>query len=147
MSFNIKYTKGVSYFAEKLRSFIAEFHPEKVTRVKMVERRSYEAERVYEQSIKKGDGVANAIEKAEAVLYRDLIFSKYDTLKRILTDELPRHGRSSINTLIKELGPVCEPIFRQHVLSDDFYNEPEYNRMITELHLEVREFLDRHGIF
>jgi hypothetical protein len=88
----------------------------------------------YEQTIRNGGTPEEAIEQANAVLFRGLHFSKHDTLKNILWNEFPNEiPEEDAGEMAIRLLPECESIFSGYPLSDNFAYDPEYELLYTEL--------------
>lgn len=76
----------LSYFAATLAAFICESHPEMSNDTDFIQSRSDAATDAYVDAALMGANHYAAIEQANAVLFRDLRFSKYDTVQRIVTE-------------------------------------------------------------
>lgn len=70
----------LSYFETALLLHLRESHPHMAGNPDFIRSRADEAANVYEHSIRDGLTVTQALEQSDAVLYRDLQFSKFDTL-------------------------------------------------------------------
>ena len=124
----------ISYFRLSLIDFLRESHPERLKDQRFIISSADAATEAYEQAICNGDNPIEAAEQANAVLYRDLHFSKYDTIVNILWNEFANEvPEETVNDLAIRLLPECEQIFAQYPLSDGFAYEPEYELLYTEL--------------
>jgi len=124
----------ISYFRLSLMDFLRESHPGRLKDQRFIISSADTATEAYQQAIHNGDNPIEAAEQANAVLFRDLQFSKHDTLVNILwnefTNEVPEE---TANDLAIRLLPECEQVFAQYPLSDGFAYEPEYEFLYTEL--------------
>lgn len=78
-------TPDEKWFRERLRHFLEIRHPPRQFHHVMIERRSRLAFESYAQSVELGVPAASAVRAADKVLFRGLLFSKYDTVHLILT--------------------------------------------------------------
>jgi hypothetical protein len=135
----------ISYFRLSLTAFLRESHPERLKDNRFIIACTDAATETYEQAIRSGDTPARAIEQANAVLFRGLHFSKYDTLKNILWNEFPDEvPENEASELAIKLLPECEPVFAGYPLSDGFAFEPEYELLYTELTGTIALYLESH---
>ena len=142
-----KNTTDISYFRLSLIQFLHESHPELSSNNKFISSRSEAAAEIYEQTIKNGNDQFNAVEYANEVLFRDLHFSKHDTLVTILWNEFADTvPQSSAKELAVELLPECETIFAKYTLSNDFAYSPEFDLLYTELTGKISIYFDEHGL-
>lgn len=80
-------TRGeLSYFAATLTAFLQESHPTMSSNADFIQDRSDAATDAYVDATLLGANHFAALEQANAVLYRDLRFSKFDTVRRIVAD-------------------------------------------------------------
>jgi hypothetical protein len=114
--------------------FLKESHPERLKDNRFIIARTDAATEAYEQAIRSGDTPIEAAELANAALFRDLHFSKHDTIVNILWNEFPDEiPEDKAKSLAIELLPEYENIFAQYPLTDSFAYEPEYDLLYTEL--------------
>ena len=109
----------------------------------MLERRSRLAFESYTQSLSAGETVDQAIRAADSVLFRGLLFSKYDTVHLILATDFPIIPENQRQEIALRLVRICAPIFRAYDLKDDFSERPEFRQLKEELrtgiHMDRRE--------
>jgi len=82
-------TPDEKWFRERLRHFLEIRHPPRQFHHVMIERRSRLAFESYAQSVELGVPAASAVRAADKVLFRGLLFSKYDTVHLILATDFP----------------------------------------------------------
>ena len=138
-----KNTTDMSYFRLSLIQLLRESYPELLSNNEFISSRSEAAAEIYEHS----NDQFNAIEYASEVLFRDLHFSKHDTLITILwnefTDTVPQ---SSAKELAVELLLECESVFAKYALSDDFAYSPEFDLLYTELTGTISIYFEEYGL-
>ena len=124
----------ISYFRLSLIDFLKESHPERLKDNHFIVSCTDAAIEVYERSIRNGDTPIEAAARANAVLFKDLHFSKHDTLVNILWNEFANEiPEETANDFAMQLLPQCEHVFAQYPLNDGFAYEPEYELLYTEL--------------
>ena len=124
----------ISYFRLSLVDFLKESHPERLKDNRFIISCTNAATEAYEQAIRNGATPDEAIDRANAVLYSGLHFSKHDTIVNILWNEFANEvPEETAADLAIKLLPECEPVFSQYPLSDGFAYEPEYDLLYTEL--------------
>ena len=137
----------ISYFKLSLIQFIRESHPKLSSNNEFISSRSEAATEIYEQAIKNGNDQFNAVEYANEVLFRDLHFSKHDTLVTILWNEfVDTVPQSSAKKLAIKLLPECESVFAKYVLSDDFAYSLKFDLLYTELTGTISIYLEEYGL-
>ena len=128
--------KELSYFRLKLESYLSEHFPEKVEDKPFINARADEALTTYCDAVEEGFSCPEAESMASEVLYRDLHFSKYDTLVSVLENEFEKELPSP---LPERLAPILlknraiQETFDKYNLTDDFDASPEYDTLYTEL--------------
>jgi len=143
---NNNHAPDISYFRLSLMQFLKESHPELLRDSHFIVARTYAATEIYEQTIRDGGTPYEAIEQANSVLYKDLHFSKRDTIINILwnefADETPE---DQAETLAIQLMPECEHIFTEYSLTDDFAYDPVYELLYSELTGTIALLLETHN--
>ena len=128
--------KELSYFHLKLESYLSDHFPEKVEDKPFITARADEALTTYCDAVEEGFSYPEAESMASEVLYRDLHFSKYDTLVSVLENEFEKELPSP---LPERLAPILlknraiQETFDKYNLTDDFDASPEYDTLYTEL--------------
>ena len=112
----------------------------------MIERRSRLAFESYTQSIELGVTADSAVRAADKVLFRGLLFSKYDTVHLILATDFPIIPENQRQEIALRLVRICAPIFRTYDLKDDFSERPEFRRLKEELRTGIRNWIDENGV-
>ena len=114
-------TPDEKWFRERLRHFLEIRHPPRQFHHVMIERRSRLAFESYAQSVELGVPAASAVRAADKVLFRGLLFSKYDTVHLILATDFPIIPENQRQEIALRLVRICAPIFRAYDLKDDFF--------------------------
>lgn len=134
------------WFRERLRHFLEVRHPPRQFHRAMIGRRSRLAFESYTESIQQGAGVEQAIRAADNVLFRGLLFSKYDTVYLILATDFPAIPESQRQAVALKLTRICSPIFAVYDLCDDFTERSEFRQLKEELRIGVRHWIDENGV-
>ena len=144
---NKTHVPDISYFRLSLMDFLKESHPELLKDRRFIISCADAATEAYRQAISEGDTPIEASERANAVLFRNLHFSKHDTLVNILWNEFANEipEENAIDLAITLL-PECEQVFAGYPLSDGFACEPEYDLLYTELTGAIALYIESHGI-
>ena len=139
------YPADLSYFRLSLMAFLRESHPQLANDENFIAARTNAAFDAYEQEIRNGATPNQAAEQANTVLFRDLHFSKHDTLVNIFwnefADQIPE-DQAKIMSIKQQ--PQCETVFALYPLSDNFAYEPEYELLYTELTGKIAQLLKSH---
>ena len=139
-------TPDEKWFRERLRHFLEIRHPPRQFHHVMIERRSRLAFESYAQSVELGVPAASAVRAADKVLFRGLLFSKYDTVHLILTTDFPAIPENQRQEIALRLVRICAPIFRAYDLKDDFSERPEFRQLKEELRTGIRSWIDENGV-
>ena len=126
----------LSYFRLKLRSYMSEYHPERLQDTEFITARADMALTVYCDAVAQGFMHSEAESMASEVLYQGLHFSKYDTLVSVLENEFERELPAP---LPERLAPILlsnkaiQATFDKFGLTDTFAASEQYGRLYTEL--------------
>ena len=82
-------TGELSYFETTLLLYLKESYPHIAGDKALVRARADEAAGSYERAIRDGLSVTQALQLAEAVLYQDLRFSKFDMVFEVVSEWFP----------------------------------------------------------
>lgn len=125
--------KELSYYGLLLRSYLNESHPGKADDFQYIKSRADSASETYSNAIKEGYSHDRASEMASQALYSGLLFSKFDTIRNILWEEFPYIPENEVNQKVLALLPLCEEVFAEYTLHDEFAYSSEYDQLYTEL--------------
>ena len=128
--------KELSYFHLKLESYLSDHFPEKVEDKPFIKARADEALTTYGDAVEEGFSYPEAESMASEVLYRDLHFSKYDTLVSVLENEFEKELPSPLPERLSRIllgNKAIQNLFDRYGLTDEFVATPEYDTLYTEL--------------
>ena len=128
--------KELSYFHLKLESYLSDHFPEKVEDKPFIKARADEALTTYGDAVEEGFSYPEAESMASEVLYRDLHFSKYDTLVSVLENEFEKELPSPLPERLSQIlleNKAIQNLFDKYNLTDEFVATPEYDTLYTEL--------------
>ena len=90
----------------------------------------------YCDAVEEGFSYPEAESMASEVLYRDLHFSKYDTLVSVLENEFEKELPSPLPERLSRIllgNKAIQNLFDKYNLTDEFVATPEYDTLYTEL--------------
>ena len=128
--------KELSYFHLKLESYLSDHFPEKVEDKPFIKARADEALTTYGDAVEEGFSYPEAESMASEVLYRDLHFSKYDTLVSVLENEFEKELPSPLPERLSRIllgNKAIQNLFDKYNLTDEFVATHEYDTLYTEL--------------
>ena len=128
-----KNKQELSYYGLLLLSYLKESHPEKAEDKEFIKVRSELAAETYSSAIANGYTHQSAEEITSAILYKNLLFSRYNTIRNILINEFTLIPMERVNSLAMELITPCEEVFSEYPIDDSFSGSPEYTMLYTEL--------------
>lgn len=124
----------LSYYRLTLLSYLKESHPHLAADSGFIKTRADEAAEAYANAIQDGQSQIEAEELANLTLFKDLLFSKHDTIVNVLWNEFADIiPQSQASNYAQKILSQCELIFQQYPLSDEFIYSPEYDTLYTEL--------------
>lgn len=122
-----------SYYELSLLDFLRECHPDKANDFAFIKSRADAAAQAYEQAFEDAEPIPVCVELANRTLYAGLHFSKYDTIRNVLSSEFSVIASEDIREKAINLQPLLEDVFAKYDLSDDFGYSPEYQLLYTEI--------------
>ena len=141
--------KELSYFRLKLENYLGEHFPEMLSDNQFITARADEALTTYCDAVAQSFSHLEAESMASEVLYRELHFSKYDTLVSVLENEFEKELPSP---LPERLSPILlknkavQSVFDKYELTDDFGSTPEYEKLYTELTGTIVLIIEVNGL-
>lgn len=136
----------LSYFEAALFLFLKESHPVLAANKNLIMARADSAAEIYERMIRHGLPVAQALELANAVLYQDLRFSKFDTIFEVVSEWFPELVPCQRTSFCLKILPLSEAVFDKYPINDDFETSPLYHTLTTELTGFIQIYIERHGL-
>ena len=139
-------TGELSYFETTLLLYLKESHPHIAGDKELVRVRADEAADSYERAIRDGLSVTQALQLAEAVLYQDLRFSRFDTVFEIVSEWFPEvRPEKRAGFCLKVLSPA-ETVFSKYPIDDRFELSPSYHTLTVELTGFIQFYIEQYGI-
>ena len=139
-------TGELSYFETTLLLYLKESHPHIAGDKALVRARADEAAGSYERAIRDGLSVTQALQLAEAVLYQDLRFSRFDTVFEVVSEWFPEvRPEKWAGFCLKVLSPA-ETVFSKYPIDDRFESSPSYHTLTVELTGFIQSYIERYGI-
>ena len=126
----------LSYFRLKLKSYMSEYHPERLQDTEFITARADMALTAYCDAVAQGFTHPEAESMASAVLFQGLHFSKYDTLVSVLENEFERELPAPLLEKLVSillLNKAVQATFDKFGLTDTFASDEQYDRLYTEL--------------
>lgn len=139
-------TGELSYFETTLLLYLKESHPHIAGDKELVRTRADGAAGSYERAIRDGLSVTQALQLAEAVLYQDLRFSRFDTVFEVVSEwflEVWPERRTGF--CLKVLSPA-EAVFNKYLTDDRFESSPPYYTLTIELTGFIQSYIEKYGI-
>lgn len=139
--------KDLSYFRLRLQELLNTSFPEKALDEKFIDQRSSWAANAYEGAFRTGNTIEQCSEIANYILFEGLHFSKFDTIFQVVCNEF--------DTVMvdEELRPfslrmllVCEPVFAEFELTDDFAYGNGFDQLYTELTGTIAIWIEEYGL-
>ncbi|AIM38373.1 hypothetical protein KO02_18015 [Sphingobacterium sp. ML3W] len=139
--------KDLSYFRLRLQELLNTSFPEKAHDEKFINQRLSWAANAYEGAFSSGNLVEQCNEIADYILFEGLHFSKFDTIFQIVCNEFDtRMADEELRPFALKMFPVCEPIFANYELTDDFAYGYEFDELYTELTGTIAIWIEENGL-
>ena len=111
-----------------------------------IRERADSAAEAYEHAIRDGLSVRQALEQADAVLYQDLRFSRFDTVFEVVSEWFPEvQPEKRAGFCLKVLSPA-EAVFNKYPIDDRFESSPSYHTLTVELTGFIQFYIEQYGI-
>ena len=139
--------KDLSYFRLRLQELLTTSFPEKAYDVKFIDQRSSWAANAYEGAFLAGNPASQCDHIAEYILFEGLHFSKFDTVFQLVCNEFDtRMADEELRSFALKMLPVCEPVFANYKLADDFAYTTEFDLLYTELTGTIAIWIEENGL-
>ena len=139
-------TGELSYFETTLLLYLKERHPHNADAKALVRARADEAAGSYERAIRDGLSVTQALELADAVLYQDLRFSRFDTVFEVVSEWFPEvRPEKRADFCLKVLSPA-ETVFSKYPIDDRFESSPACHTLTVELTGFIQSYIEQYGV-
>ena len=111
-----------------------------------IRERADSAAEAYEHAIRDGLSVRQALEQADAVLYQDLRFSRFDTVFEVVSEWFPEvRPERRTDFCLKVLSPA-KAVFGKYSIDDRFESSPACHTLTVELTGFIQSYIERYGI-
>lgn len=108
--------------------------------------RSDSASETYERAIRDGTQVFGALELANAVLFQDLRFSRYDTIFEVVSEWFPEVQPKQRTEFCLKMLPLCREVFEMYNLTDDFESKPAYQNLLADVTGVIQQQIENYGV-
>ncbi len=136
----------LSYFEATLLFYLKESHPHFAGDKELVRSRADEAAGTYESAIRDGLSVTQALQLANAALYRDLRFSRFDTVFEVVSEWFPEVRPERRGDFCLKILPPAEAVFSKYPIDDRFEISPSYRTLTIELTGFIQSYIEEYGI-
>jgi hypothetical protein len=139
--------KDLSYFTLRLQELLNTSFPELSGDKKFIAYRSQLAAQTYESAYKAGNRIEQCDEIADLILFENLHFSKFDTVFKIVCNEFDTiMADEELRPFAVRMLPVCELVFEQYPLTQEFADSHEYELLYTELTGTIQIWIEDNGL-
>ena len=139
--------KDLSYFKLRLQELLNTSFPEKAYDEKFINQRSSWAANAYEGTFRAGNAIEQCNEIADYILFEGLHFSKFDTIFQVVSNEFDTlMADEELRSFALKMFLVCEPVFSNYELTDDFAYGYEFDLLYTELIGATALWIEEHGL-
>lgn len=140
-------TTELCYYTKRLQDYLSDSFPELANDKQFIKEQADTAAQAYSDAFLEGYPIEGCNEIANEALFKGLHFSKYDTLFEVLNREFDRELKEEqLRPFAKQMLPVCEPVFEQYPIDDDFAATPEYDKLYTELTGVIVLWIEENGL-
>lgn len=139
--------KDLSYFRLRLQELLNTSFPEKAHDEEFINQRSSWAANAYDGAFQAGNAIEQCNEIANYILFEDLHFSKFDTIFQVVCNEFDTiMADEELRQFALKILPVCEPVFGNFELTDDFACGYEFDVLYTELTGIIAIWIEENGL-
>lgn len=139
--------KDLSYFTLRLQELLSTSFPEKAYDQQFIEQRSRWAANAYEGAFLSGNPIDQCDEIASYILFEGLHFSKFDTVFQVVCNEYDTiMADEELRPFALKMLPVCEPVFSNYELTDDFAYGYEFDVLYTEITGTIAIWIEENGL-
>ncbi|MBL7706799.1 MAG: DUF1896 domain-containing protein [Taibaiella sp.] len=142
-----KQQSELSYFELRLQELLNTSFPEKSTDQKFIVQRSDLAATAYEDAFRTGYPIDECNRLANEVLFEGFHFSKFDTIFQVVCNEFDTlMADEELRPFALKMLPICELIFANYELVDDFAYSYEFDKLYTELTGTLALWIRENGL-
>ena len=136
----------LSYFETALLFYLKESHPHIAGNKAFIRERADSAAEAYEHAIRDGLSVRQALELADAVLYQNLRFSRFDTVFEAVSEWFPEILPEERRDFCLKVLPPAEAVFGKYPIDDRFESSPSYHTLTVELTGFIQSYIEQYGV-
>ena len=139
--------KDLSYYTIRLQELLNMSFPEKAHDSKFIDQRSALAAHAYQDAFLAGNTASQCHEIAQYILFEGLHFSKFDSIFQVVCNEFDtRMTDEELHPFALKMFRVCEPVFANYDLSEDFAYSEEFELLYTELTGTIALWIEENGL-
>lgn len=139
--------KNLSYFTLRLKELLNTSFPEHSGDKVFIHHRSRLAANAYEGAFMAGNTLPQCDEIANYILFEGLHFSKFDTVFKVICNEFDTiMADEALRPFALKMLPVCEPVFANYELTDDFTDTAAFDLCYTELTGTIALWIEENGL-
>ncbi|MDL2141656.1 DUF1896 domain-containing protein [Flavobacterium tructae] len=139
--------KDLSYFKLRLQELLQTSFPEKAHDQKFIEQRSSWAANAYEGAFRTGNPISQCDEIASYILFEGLHFSRFDTVFKVICNEFDTlMTDEELRPFALKMFSICEPVFANYLLTNEFEGSHEYDLLYTELTGTIAIWIEENGL-
>ena len=103
--------------------------------------------RSHEGAFSSGNSIEKCNEIANYILFEHLHFSKFDTVFQVVCNEFDTiMADEELRPFALKMFLVCEPVFAEYKLTDDFAYTYEYDLLYTEVTGTIAIWIEENGL-
>ena len=136
----------LSCFKSALLFYLRESHPHMADDKAFIRERADSAAEAYEHAIRDGLSVRQALEQADAVLYQDLRFSRFDTVFEVVSEWFPEVRPERRMDFCLKVLPPAEAVFSKYPIDDRFESSPACHTLTVELTGFIQSYIEQYGV-
>lgn len=139
--------RDLDYYRLRLQELLNTSFPELAGDTQLVIERAKDAAFAYEEAFRSGNTVEMCNEIADFILYEGLHFSRFDTVFQVVCHEFDMlMADEDLRPFTIKMLAVCEPVFMNYALTDDFAYLTDYDLLYTELTGTIQIWIEDHGL-
>jgi hypothetical protein len=139
--------KDLSYFRLRLQELLNTSFPEKAYDEKFINQRSSWTANAYEGAFRAGNPISQCDQIAEHILFEGLHYSMFDTIFQVVCNEFDtRMADEELRPFALKMYPVCEPVFVNYILTDNFLYTTQFDLLYTELTGTIAIWIEENGL-
>ncbi|MEN2489052.1 DUF1896 domain-containing protein [Flavobacterium sp. B11] len=137
----------LSYFRLRLQELLYTSFPEKGNDQMFIQQRSLWAATAYQGAFSSGNTIQQCHEIADYILFKNLHFSKFDTVFQIICTEFDTiMADEELRPFALKMLPICMPVFSSYDLYDDFAYSQEFELLYTEITGTIAIWIQENGL-